>query len=132
MSEIANIGERSPAKREDTLMKTSRKMLPALDIWEDADAITLLADMPGVGKDDLSVELKEHTLTLSGHIGIDLPPQLAARYAEQRTSDYQRQFLVGESIDTDKIEASVKDGVVTVHLPKSAASRRRQIEIKTH
>lgn len=133
MAEIANIGSRSPAKREDqAATTTSRKMLPAMDIWEDADAITLLADMPGVGKDDLSVELADHTLTLGGHIDIELPKQLTARYAEQQVSSYERQLKLGEGIDTEKIEATVKDGVVTVRLPKSAATRRRRIEIKSH
>lgn len=124
MAEIANIGTRPPADRE-----AARRILPALDIWEDESAVVVVADMPGVGKDDLAVELADHTLTLGGHIGIEPPDTLAARFAELRASHYERQLALGEGIDTDRIEAAVKDGVVTVRLPKTSATRRRKIEV---
>lgn len=130
MVEIANIGGRSPAGRSDAAPGAARRVLPAMDIWEDEDAVTLVADMPGVSKEELSVELADHTLTLGGHIGIELPDSLAARFAELRASHYERQLALGEGIDADKIEAAVKDGVVTVRLPKTSATRRRKIEVK--
>lgn len=131
MAEIANIGARSPAEREEAAANAVRRVLPALDIWEDEGAVTVVADMPGVGTEELEVELADHTLTLGGHIGIDLPETLAARFAELRASRYERQLALGEGIDTDRIEASAKDGVVTVRLPKTSSTRRRRIEVHT-
>ncbi len=131
MTEIANTESRTPVGRRDQSVATvTRKVLPAMDIWEDEGGVTLVADMPGVGKDDLSVEIAEHTLTLKGHIAFGLPEGLAARFAELRGSTYERQFTLGEGIDSTKIEATAKDGVVTVHLPKAAALRRRRIDVK--
>ncbi len=132
MAEIMNVGSRSPADQDSTQGMTARRILPATDIWEDADAVMLSVDMPGVGKDELSVEVAEHTLTLGGRIQVDLPDTLSARFAELRGSSYERQIALGEGIDTEKIEAHIRDGVLTVRLPKTAATRRRKIEIKTH
>lgn len=132
MAEIMNAGSRSPARRDSAQGMTDRRVLPATDIWEDADAVTLSLDMPGVGRDELSVEVADHTLTIGGHIHVDIPDTLSARFAELRGSTYERQIALGEGIDTDKIEAHIRDGVVTVRLPKTAATRRRKIEIQTH
>jgi len=130
MADIANIGARSPAERREAA--TARKVLPAVDIWEDEEGVTLVADMPGVRNGDLSVEVADHTLMLAGHIDIDLPDSLAARFAELRGSNYERQLVLGEGIDTEKIEAKARDGVVTVRLPKTSATRRRRIDVRTH
>lgn len=130
MADIANIGSRAAAEHGEAA--GVRRVLPATDVWEDADAVTLVADMPGVGAEDLSVELDEHTLTLGGRIAVPLPDKLAARFAELRASRYERRIALGEGIDRDRIEATVKDGVVTVRLPKTAATRRRRIEVRTH
>lgn len=132
MAEMMNVRSRSPAKQDSAQGMTARRILPATDICEDADAVTVCIDMPGVGKDELSVEVADHTLTLGGRIQVDLPDTLSARSAELRGSSYERQIALGEGIDTDKIEAHIRDGVVTVRLPKTSATRRRKIEIKTH
>ena len=132
MAEIMNTGSRNPARQDSAQGMTDRRILPATDIWEDADAVTLSVDMPGVGKDELSVEVADHTLTLGGRIQVDIPDTLSARSAELHGSSYERQIALGEGIDTDKIEAHIRDGVVTVRLPKTAAIRRRKIEVKTH
>lgn len=130
MSDIANIGSQAAAERNEGTPAV-RRVLPAMDIWEDADAVMVVADMPGIDKDALSLELADHTLIVGGRIGIDLPEKLSARFAELRGSSYERQLALGEGIDSDNIEATIKDGVVTVRLPKTTATRRRKIEIKT-
>lgn len=132
MTDIANTGIRSPAEREESAAAVTRKVLPAVDIWEDTDAVTLVADMPGVRNGDLEVEVADHMLMLAGHIDIDLPDGLSARSAELRGSTYERQLALGEGIDIEKIEARARDGVVTVRLPKTSATRRRRIEVRTH
>ncbi len=105
-------------------------LTPVVDLYEDGDGITLTADMPGVSSDDLDIELQNQELVIEGPIGIDMPDNLTAWSADIRGSRYRRTFTVGQDLDADNIEATMNLGVLTVRLPKKAASRTRRIEVK--
>lgn len=102
----------------------------AVDIYEDGEGINLVADMPGVSKDRLNVRVDGDTLLLEGDVQFDLPEQASALYADVRSSTYRRSFVLSRELDTDKIQANLKDGVLTVRIPKRASLRPRKIEVQ--
>jgi HSP20 family molecular chaperone IbpA len=120
------------AKHEEKNVEKTREMYeatPAVDIYENEDKILLHADMPGVVKEDISVDIDNGTLTISGVRKLEA--EGAATYEEFTDVEYVRSFSVPQTIDVEKVEAELKDGVLRLHLPKSEAAKPRQIEIKT-
>jgi HSP20 family protein len=103
---------------------------PAVDIFETEDELTLLADMPGVKAEDLSIDLREGTLTLSGEAQSPEGPNENEVFREYRTGKYFREFTVSEMIDQAKIEAELRDGVLRLRLPRAEAAKPRQIKVK--
>lgn len=103
---------------------------PAVDIFETEEELTLLADLPGVKPDDLSIDLREGTLTLSGEAGPQEGSGETEVFREYRTGRYFREFTVSEMINQAKIEAELKDGVLRLKLPKAEAAKPRQITVK--
>lgn len=103
--------------------------IPAVDIYESEDALTLLADMPGVGPDSVTIDIRENQLTIRGNV---TPEETKERFLLQEygVGDYYRQFTLGRAIDQSKIEASMKDGVLMLKLPKAEAIKPRQIAVK--
>lgn len=106
-------------------------LVPAVDIFEDGEGLTLLADLPGVSKDRLNVRVDRDQLIIEGDIEIELPAVLDALYADVRSTHYERRFALSDELETDKIEAKLNDGVLTVRIPKRAELRPRRIEVKT-
>jgi len=103
---------------------------PPVDIWEDKDGITLCADMPGVSKDRLNLRVDGANLIVEGQLRLELSQAAEALYADVRSSLYRRSFALSSELETDKIEASLKDGVLTVRIPKRAELRPRKIEVQ--
>ncbi|MBU1344878.1 MAG: Hsp20/alpha crystallin family protein [Proteobacteria bacterium] len=108
---------------------TLYEVAPIVDIFENEDEILLHADMPGVVKQDISVNIDNGTLSLSGVR--KLKTQGKATWEEFGNVEYVRNFSVPPTIDVERVEAELKDGVLLLHLPKSEAAKPRQIEIKT-
>jgi HSP20 family molecular chaperone IbpA len=119
------------ARKEDkTIEKTKdlRTAMPSVDIYENDDAILLHADMPGVKKEDVSVNIDNGTLSISGvrrseNTGV-------STWKEFSDVEYVRSFSIPQSIDSERVEAELKDGVLKLHLSKSEAAKPRMIEIK--
>ena len=102
--------------------------VPDVDIIEDADTITLRADLPGVKRENLDIDIREGTLTLTGTL--DAPEtHHNLVYREYELGGFSRRFTLGERIDQEKISAKLDNGVLTLVLPKAAASKPRKIEI---
>lgn len=101
-------------RREETL-------LPAVDIVEEADALKLVADMPGVTHESLNVELDNNVLSLEGNISLNMPEGLSALHAEVRGQRFARRFNLSHEVDGDAITARIVNGVLTVTLPKKIA-----------
>lgn len=102
---------------------------PAVDIYETEEALTLVADLPGVAPEDISTDLRDNLLTLTGRVraqGGAWKP-LSAEYVE---GHYTRQFRLGQHIDQAKITAAFKDGVLTLTLPKAESLRPRKIQVQ--
>lgn len=104
---------------------------PAVDIFETSDALTLLADMPGVEPKNLKIDLRENVLTLSATVEPLRKPGEEDVWREYETGGFFRQFTLSERIDQSKIEANLDDGVLRLHLPKVEAMKPRQIAVKS-
>jgi HSP20 family protein len=103
---------------------------PAVDIFENDHAITVLADLPGVKAQDLKVDLRENILTLTATV--DSPQEKNETYVfrEYQSGTFFRQFTLAETIDQAKIDAELHDGVLRLQLPKTEAAKPRQIAVK--
>jgi HSP20 family molecular chaperone IbpA len=104
---------------------------PAVDIFETDNALTLLADLPGVKPQDLKIDLRESVLTLTGRV---TPPEATGETDVAREWDWGtffRQFTLSEAIDQARIDAKLSDGVLRLELPKVERARPRQIAVRT-
>ena len=106
-----------------------RPVLPAVDIFEDAGGITVLADMPGVAKDGLEVKLDGENLSVEGRVLLDTPTEMRVLWAEVSVPRFQRTFTLSRELDAARIEANLKDGVLTLRVPKQAHAQPRRIEV---
>ncbi len=104
---------------------------PHVDIFETEKNITLLADMPGVSAENLDIDLRENTLTLTGEITGENDNNEEQIYIEYKTGRYYRQFSLSGVIDQNKIDAQLKGGVLRLLLPKVEKAAPRQITITT-
>ena len=110
--------------------KDVRAQLPRVDVLEDPAGITLLADLPGVTKDGLELKVDGDTLLIEGEVATAMPPQLQSAYAEVRVPRYRRAFTLSRELDTSRIEASLKDGVLNLRIPKQEHARPRRISVQ--
>ncbi|GAB4387337.1 MAG: Hsp20/alpha crystallin family protein [Thermodesulfovibrionales bacterium] len=103
---------------------------PTVDIIEKKDRILLLADMPGVDQKSLDITLEKNVLTIYGAVDAGVQEGYRLYHAEYGVGDYQRVFTLSEEVDRDRIEASLKNGVLRLVLPKAEAAKTRKIAVK--
>ena len=108
--------------------RSLRQVTPLVDIYENDNEMLLHAEMPGVTKDDISVNIDNGNLTLSGVRSMSTDG--AIEWEEFGDIEYQRTFSVPQTIDVNKVSAELKDGVLALHLPKSEAAKPKTIEIQ--
>ncbi|PIM50720.1 heat-shock protein [Roseateles chitinivorans] len=104
---------------------------PAVEIFEDAGGITLLADMPGVPREALDVRLDGETLVIEGEAAISAPDGMRPLWAEISVPRFRRAFTLSRELDMARIEAGMKDGVLTLRIPKQAHAQPRRIAVST-
>ena len=102
---------------------------PRIDIWESDDELVLYADMPGVTTEDLDIHFENRELRIHGKVR-SRHKDVNFLFGEYGIGDFYRTFSIGETIDAEKISAELKDGVLTVRLPKMDAVKPRRIEVK--
>jgi HSP20 family molecular chaperone IbpA len=105
-------------------------VIPPVDVVEDAQGITLRADVPGVTKDTLSIRVDGDTLILDATLKLGEPAQMEPVHVEMRSPRYRRSFTLSRELDSAHIEASLKDGVLTLRVPKLEHARPRRIEVR--
>lgn len=119
------------AKKENVAVDTPRDLQivnPLVDIFENDDEILLVADMPGVAREDIAVHLDNGNLELSGKRRLGATG--AVTWEEFDNVEYRRSFSVPQTIDVDKVKAETRDGVLTLHLVKTEAAKPRMIEVQ--
>jgi HSP20 family protein len=105
---------------------------PLGDIFEKEDGITIVLDMPGVSKERLEINTDRNNLVVEGEVEIDMPQDTESLYADVRCTRYRRAFsLSGEQLDTEGVQASMKDGVLRIHIPRREEMKPRKIEVKS-
>lgn len=119
-------------KQQPTRSETepSRALTPRVDVVEDDTGISIQADLPGVPKEKLSLRVEGETLQIEGEISSDAPAGMEAIYAEVQVPRYRRAFTLSRELDTGKIDAALKDGVLKLRIPKAAHAQPRRIEVK--
>ena len=98
---------------------------PRTDIFETEDRVVLVADMPGVDDRSIDVTLERNVLTITGRTRDVAPEGYRLAYAEFERGDYQRSFALSNQVDRDGIEASMKDGVLRVSVPKAKPASKK-------
>lgn len=106
-------------------------LLPAVDVYENEAGITLTVDLPGVSGERLNLQVDRDTLLIEGEAVLETAEGMQALYAEVRNPLYRRSFALSSELDTGAIEANLKDGVLTLRLPKKAIHQPRKIQIQT-
>jgi HSP20 family molecular chaperone IbpA len=131
MTEKKDVTAKKSAEAQKQEQRQPEAVLrPLVDIFEDADGITVMADMPGVSKDRLNIEVERDTLIIEGDAKIDMPEGMEPLYADVRSTRYRRSFTLSNELATDAIDATLKDGVLNVRIPKRAEARPRRIEVR--
>lgn len=131
MNEQQNVTTKGATEPESQPSETRSEfaLTPDVDIYEDSEGICVQADMPGVSRDRLDIQVNKDSLTIEGEAHIDMPGDMEALYADVRTTRFRRSFALSAELDTEKVDARLKDGVLTVHIPKRAEARPRKIEV---
>jgi HSP20 family protein len=123
------ITQSSPQPTALESSSNDRAVAPAVDVYEDETGITLLADMPGVPRDQLELHVEGDTLLIEGRVQPPTPNGLEALYAELRVPRWRRSFTLSRELDTTKVDANLKDGVLTLRIPKQAHAQPRRITV---
>lgn len=121
-SSVAKSEGRNEAKRQ--------ALVPPVDIFESEVGITLLADLPGVSKERLGIKVDGDHLLIEGSAEVKVPDNLQLLHSEVRQPYFRRSFTLSRELDTTKIEANLRDGVLRLHIPKAEEARPRRIEVK--
>jgi HSP20 family protein len=123
-----------PATREESAPRETTRaqeqhIAPPVDIFEDKEGLVVVADMPGVQSGDLDVRVENGILTLEARTTHELPGE--PYYREFQLVNFFRQFQLSDEVDVDNISAELKNGVLTLHLPKSEAAKPKRIQVRT-
>ncbi len=105
-------------------------LLPPVDVIEDAGGITLYADLPGVPKDKLSLQVESDTLTIEGEVALDVPQGMEASHVEVGLPRYRRVFTLSKELDPAKTQAKFEQGVLSLRIPKAEHAQPRRIEVQ--
>ncbi|HEU0231131.1 MAG TPA: Hsp20/alpha crystallin family protein [Burkholderiaceae bacterium] len=104
--------------------------MPPVDVIEDSTGITLRADLPGVPKDGLKLQVESSTLTIEGEVSIPMLESMEATYIEVGLPRFRRVFTLSKELDTGKVSAELNHGVLSLRIPKAEHAQPRRIDIK--
>lgn len=105
-------------------------LLPPVDVIEDAEGITLYADIPGVPKDKLHLQVETDTLTIEGEMALEMPAGMESTHVEINSPRFRRVFTLPKELDTEKVAAQFEQGVLKLRIPKAAHAQPRKIQIR--
>ena len=130
-TELTQRDQTNLARREGDQSARRMTITPAVDIFEDGQAVTLWADLPGVTKDKLDVRVHDGNLSIEAEAVVPTPANLRLQHVEVREPRFARTFTLSPDFDTSKIEASLQEGVLKLTIPRREEARPRRIEVKT-
>jgi HSP20 family protein len=106
-----------------------RAFVPVTDIFETPDALTVVLEMPGVGRNSIEASVEDDVVTIEGRIDFSKYEGMQPLYTEYNVGHYARSFQISNKVDQSKISAQMKDGVVTIVLPKAEQAKSRKIQV---
>ena len=118
------------ATHNEAGQRSDAALMPPVDVIEDSAGITLRADLPGVPKEKLKLQVEAGTLTIEGEVSIAMPEGMEATYAEVSVPRFRRVFTLSKELDTGKVSAEFKHGVLSLRIPKAEHAQPRRIDIK--
>jgi len=121
--------KREQESREETTIP-ARVFVPTADIYETQDALTVILEMPGVEKNNVAIRVEDGLLYVEGRLDLTKYQGLQPLYIEYNIGHYSRSFALSNKIDQSRIGAEMKDGVLTITLPKAEEAKPRQIEVR--
>jgi HSP20 family protein len=130
-NELQTTGRREPQTQVgDGQDREQPFVVPPVDVYEDEGGITLLADLPGVSRDRLGVRVDGDNLVLEAAAATAQPQEMQLVYGEAQVPAYRREFTLSRELDASRIEASLKDGVLRLAIPKLEEAKPRRIEVR--
>ena len=124
------MSEATTVSRNANAPESRSALMPPVDVIEDSNGITLYADLPGVPKDTLDLNIEADTLTIEAELGVATPEGMEATYAEVSVPRYRRVFTLSKELDTSKVAAELNNGVLKLRIPKADHAQPRRVEIK--
>lgn len=118
------------AARQDSARYTAEALTPPVDVIEDAGGITLYADLPGVTRERLQLEVEADTLTIEAETGLAVPQDLVSSHTEVGLGRFRRVFTLSKELDTEQVSAELANGVLKLRIPKAAHAQPRRIEVQ--
>lgn len=112
--------------------RPGRTYVPDVDIYETPDSLWLRADMPGVDEQSIEINVNEGVLSIEGQVEVKDYENLTPVYTEYNVGNYARRFTLANTIDTERIGARMKNGVLELELPKAEKAKPRRIAISTN
>ena len=120
----------STPARSDTSAVGQAHVLPPVDVFENEQSITLLADLPGVSRDQLQIRIDGDSLVLEATATTQGPENMQLVYVEAQCPTYRRQFTLSRELDTSRVEAQLRDGVLRLTIPKAEEAKPRRIQVQ--
>ena len=124
MSESTNVARETRASRDEPAL------LPPVDVIEDESGITLYADLPGVPREKLNLQMDGNTLIIEGEMALEMPKAMEATHVEVSLPRYRRVFTLSKELDTQKLSAEMRQGALKLHIHKAEHAKPRRIEVK--
>jgi HSP20 family protein len=123
------VQEKRELEKKEEATIPARVFLPPADIYETRDALTVILEMPGVEKNNVDVRVEDGVLNVQGRLDLSKYQGLQPLYTEYNVGHYSRSFQLSSKIDQNSIGAELKDGVLTLTLPKVEDAKPRKIEV---
>ena len=123
------MSDNTAATRATQAARPEALLLPPVDVIENGTGIILYADLPGVSKDTLNVHVEADTLTIDGRLSLAVPEGLEVSHAEVSLPGYRRTFTLSRELDTTKVSAEFKQGLLTLRIPKAESAQPRKIAV---
>lgn len=117
-------------RKDNAETRSDAALYPPVDVIEDASGITLYADLPGVPREKLNLQLEADSLTIEAELALQMPEGMESSHAEVRLPRYRRVFTLSRELDSEKASAELKNGVLKLRIPKAEHAQPRKIDIK--
>ena len=124
------VQQKREVEKAQEATRPMRAFLPNTDIFETEDTLTLVLEMPGVDRENIDLSVENGVLTVEGRIDFKKYEGLQPVYSEYNIGPYRRSFRISGRVDQDKIRAEMRDGVITLVLPKAEEAKPRRIEVR--